>query len=400
MPLTGWRWCPASPATLALARPASVPGGPPAGAGGGARAGGRAAAPPPGRAPPPPGGARARAAPPPPPAGPGARLERWFTEHVADVDPPLAYERIAGGRSNLTFRVADAAGRQFVLRRPPLHSRLPSAHDMAREHRIQTALADTAVPVPRMIGYCADEAVTGAEFYVMEHVDGLVVRDRSAAEPLSAAARRAASDNLVDTLVALHAVEPDDVGLGDLARKDGYIARQLKRWQRQWEAQKTRDLMAMDEAHAALAAQIPEQGPARVVHGDYRLDNLLLAPDGEVRAVLDWELCTLGDPLADVGTVLVYWAEAGDRVVPLGDAATLEPGFAGRAQLVERYRARAGTAVDLDFYMAFAYWRLAAILEGVYARTLAGAYGDVDESVMQYGLVVEALAEEARRLVA
>jgi aminoglycoside phosphotransferase (APT) family kinase protein len=334
-------------------------------------------------------------------AGIDAReLERWFVEHVAGVTPPLAFERVAGGRSNLTFTVRDAAGTRFVLRRPPLHSRLPSAHDMGREHRIQAALADTPVPVPRMLGHCADESVTGAEFYVMEHVEGLVVRDRASAAPLPEASRRAASLDLVDTLATLHAIDPDEVGLGDLARREGYIARQLARWHQQWEAQKTRELAAMEEAHAALAAQVPAQGPARIVHGDYRLDNALLGPGGEVHAVLDWELCTLGDPLADVGMLLVYWAQPGDRVVPLGDAATLEPGFASRAELVDRYRAGAGVDADLDFYVAFAYWRIAAILEGVYARTLAGAYGEVDETVERYGRVVPDLAEEARRLIA
>ncbi len=337
----------------------------------------------------------------PTPAGiDAAGLERWLVAHVDGLVPPFVYERVAGGRSNLTFSVRDAAGRRVVLRRPPLHSTLPSAHDMAREHRIQAALADTAVPVPRMLGHCADEAVTGAEFYVMEHVDGLVVRDRASADPLAEPARHATGLNLVDTLVALHGVDPDAVGLGDLARRERYIERQLKRWHAQWEAQKTRDLPAMDEAHAALAAQVPEQGPARIVHGDFRLDNAILSPHGDVRAVLDWELCTLGDPLADVGMLLVYWAEPDDHVVPLGDAATLEPGFASRAELVDRYRAARQVEADLDFYVAFAYWRIAAILEGVYARTLAGAYGEVDAAVERYGRVVADLAEEARRLIA
>ncbi|MPZ60614.1 MAG: phosphotransferase [Propionibacteriales bacterium] len=326
-------------------------------------------------------------------------IERWFLEHVEDVTLPLLFERISGGRSNLTFGVADAEGRRWVLRRPPLHSTLPSAHDMEREHRIQAALAVTPVPVPMMSGHCADESVSGAEFYVMERVDGLVVRDRASAVPLDESARRVASHDLIDILVALHNVDPDEVGLGDLARRDAYIERQLKRWHGQWTAQKTRDLPAMDEAHRLLAERVPPQGPARIVHGDYRLDNVLLSNTGKVRAVLDWELCTLGDPLADVGMLLVYWSEAEDTVDPLGDSATREPGFATRAELVDRYRAGTGIQADLDFYVAFAYWRLAAILEGVYARHIAGAYGEVDEEVQRYGEVVEALAAEAHCLL-
>jgi aminoglycoside phosphotransferase (APT) family kinase protein len=325
-------------------------------------------------------------------------LQAWLAEHVGGVTPPLSYQRIAGGRSNLTFTVTDAAGRRLVLRRPPLHSQLPTAHDMGREHRIQAALAPA--PVPEMLGHCADESVIGAEFYVMGYVDGLVVRSRHDAAELTETARRAAAFELVDTLVALHRIEPDDVGLGDLSRRSGYIERQLARWSKQWQAQKTRELPAMEEAHAALAAQVPEQGGARLVHGDYRLDNVLLSPEGEIRAVLDWELATLGDPLADVGMLLVYWAQPDDWVVPLGDAASLAPGFPSRDEPVARYRAGTGTDAGLDFYVAFAYWRIAAILESVYARTLAGAYGEVDDGVTAYGQLVEQLAEEARRLVA
>lgn len=326
-------------------------------------------------------------------------LEAWFAEHVDAVTPPFAYERITGGRSNLTFVVVGAHGRRVVLRRPPLHSRLPSAHDMGREHRIQTALGATPVPVPPMLGYCDDESIIGAEFYVMAHVDGLTVGDRAAAAQLTAEARHAASLELVDTLVALHRVNPDEVGLGDLSKREGYIERQLRRWSQQWEAQKTRELPAMDEVHNALAAQIPEQASARIVHGDFRLDNVLVSPRGRARAVLDWELCTLGDPLADLGMLLAYWAQPDDHVIILPEAPSLEPGFATRDELVARYRAATGTQADTDFYVAFAYWRIAAILEGVYARTRAGAYGEADDQAAAYAALVERLAAEARRLI-
>lgn len=330
--------------------------------------------------------------------GDGPALEAWLVAHVDGIKPPLSYERLTGGRSNLTFAVRDGAGSQIVLRRPPLHTRLPSAHDMGREHRIQAALAGTSVPVPTMLGHCADESVIGAEFYVMGHVDGITAQDRHSAAALPLPARRTASADLVDTLVALHRVEPDAVGLGDLARREGYIERQLTRWRRQWEAQRTRDLGAMETVHAALAARVPEQGPARLVHGDYRLDNVRLSPAGTVRAVLDWELATLGDPLADVGMLAVYWCQPDDRVMAIPESATLEPGFSSRDELIERYRQATGTEADLDFYVAFAYWRLAAILEGVTARTLAGAYGETDSAAGLNELVTD-LAEEAQRLV-
>lgn len=327
------------------------------------------------------------------------RLEAWLVDHVGSITPPLAFERIPGGRSNLTFVVTDSGDRRVVLRRPPLHSRLPSAHDMGREHRIQAALGPTRVPVPAMLGHCDDESVIGAPFYVMAYVDGVTVGDPLAAAPLTAPARHAASLDLVDVLATLHHVDPDEVGLGDLSRRDGYIERQLRRWSQQWEAQKTRELPAMDEAHDALAAQVPEQTSVRIVHGDYRLDNVRLSAGGEVRAVLDWELATLGDPLADVGTLLAYWARPDDDVVALPGAPSLEPGFATRDELAERYRAATGTRGDLDFYVAFACWRIAAILEGVLARTRAGAYGEGDEQEPIDASLVDRLAETARRLV-
>ncbi|HET8788261.1 MAG TPA: phosphotransferase family protein, partial [Actinomycetes bacterium] len=276
---------------------------------------------------------------------PGIDLERvadWFEANVPGVRPPLSFRQIAGGRSNLTYRVEDAARATWVLRRPPLHGVLPSAHDMGREHRVITALAGTPVPVPATFGLCQDPAVTGAPFYVMAHVDGVVPRDEATvAAALDEPARAAAAGSLIDALVALHGVDPDQVGLGELGRRSGYLERQLARWQRQLEQSRTRPLPALDEVHRRLAAHLPVQvGPARIVHGDFRLDNVVLSPAGQVLAVLDWELCTLGDPLADVGLLQVYWAEPGDRTLPLASAPTVMPGFPGRAAVAEAYAAR------------------------------------------------------------
>ena len=336
------------------------------------------------------------------PAGPPgideAGVTAWFQAEVPDARPPLRFERLPGGRSNLTYRVRDAAGGDFVLRRPPLHGVLQSAHDMAREHRIIAALAATEVPVPAALGLCEDPAVTGAPFYVMAYVDGAVPSDEATVvAAFDEQARAAAADSLVDALVALHGVDPDAVGLGTLGRREGYLERQLRRWKRQLEQSRTRELPVLDEVHRRLEAAVPAQvGPARVVHGDYRLDNVILSPAGRVLAVLDWELCTLGDPLADVGLLLVYWAEPGDTALPLGTAPTRLPGFPPRAALTAAYAARSGRAVDqLDYYMAFGYWKLAVILEGVYARYTAGAYGEGDDTWRAFAGTVVQLADRA-----
>ncbi len=329
-----------------------------------------------------------------------SRVEGWFSGNVAGATPPLAFERVSGGRSNLTFRVTDAEGRQWALRRPPLGSRLGSAHDMSREYRAISALTPTEVPVPPAIGLCEDESVNGAPFYVMGFVDGVVVRDQADGQRFDESHRREIGEQVVDTLAAIHAVDPDAVGLGDLGRKDGYVNRQLRRWHGQWDQSKTRELAAIDHVHDRLAERIPEPGPATIVHGDYRLDNMILTPEGRVAAVVDWELCTLGDPLADVGLLLVYWAQPQDEVIALMDAATVLPGFMSRDELKRRYAQRSGRDLSqIDFYVALGYWKLAIILEGVFARYAAGAYGKGDEDFRQFQELVVRLAEAAAEAV-
>ena len=322
-----------------------------------------------------------------------APVTAWFQAHTPAV-PPLAFDLIAGGRSNLTFRVTDDAGGAWVLRRPPLGHVLATAHDMGREHRIMAALADTDVPVPPVVGLCPDEAVNGAPFYVMEFVDGLVIRDATAAEPLTVDQRAAAGRSLAETLAKIHAVVPEEVGLGDLGRQEGYIARQLKRWNGQFEQARTREVPEVTAAHDRLVGRIPDQGPAAIVHGDYRLDNCIVDDPGQVVAVLDWELCTLGDPLADLGILMVYWTERDDPMAALPGAATTLEGFPSRAELVEAYRAAGGRPVgDLDYYVAFGYWKLACILEGVFTRYTAGAMGDDGADAQVFGDTVRLLGE-------
>jgi aminoglycoside phosphotransferase (APT) family kinase protein len=333
------------------------------------------------------------------------RLSVWFGENIPGVVLPLKFRRIAGGRSNLTFEIRDAAGTGYVLRRPPTSHVLPTAHDMSREHKIIAALGPAGVPVPPALGLCLDKAVNGGPFYVMSFVDGIIARsEKDAREALDLAARDQAGLALIDTLAQIHAVDPDAAGLGDLGRKDGYIARQLRRWYVNYQA--ARDSRGgaanpdVDEVHDLLAAHVPAQGPASVVHGDYRLDNCVVSPDGTVLAVLDWELCTLGDPLADLGQLLVYWSEPGE-FSPLGHAPTLVPGFPTRDQLRNRYAAVTSRDLSqLDYYSAFAYWKLACILEGVYARYIAGAMGDDGFDFSGYPKSIAWLGAQARQAAA
>lgn len=330
-------------------------------------------------------------------------VSRWLDEHVPGAHSPYEYSLIAGGRSNLTYGVTDSRGRRLVLRRPPLSHALASAHDMAREHRIISALRSTPVPVPNALGICSDDAVNGAPFYVMDFVDGHVILDQeSAMRVLSTEARKNASLSLVDTLVKIHQVDPAGVGLGDLGRHEGYIARQLKRWYGQWNASKTRELSDIDVVHEGLSQRIPNQGSATIVHGDFRLDNCIIDDSGAVRAVLDWELCTLGDPLADLGLLMVYWTGPNDESNVRPFSGTQAPGFLNRRDIATRYAEVSGKEIaNLDYYISFAYWKLACIMEGVFARYQAGAMGTADEAMLQlFREQVEMSARQARETLA
>ena len=329
-------------------------------------------------------------------------VTRWFEDHVEGVKPPLKFHLIAGGRSNLTFRVDDSTGAAWVLRRPPLGSILPTAHDMSREFKVISALGPTPVPVPPAFGLCQDESVNDKPFYVMGYVEGHILRDGGTAERvLDEKERRVAGESLVDVLAEIHSVDIDAVGLGDFGRREGYIERQLKRWHTQFEKSKSREIPAVDEVYEELLRTVPEQGPGTIVHGDYRLDNTMLGSDGHVRAVLDWEICTLGDPLADVGLLMVYWADPGDELSALLSAPTTLEGFPRRAEIAERYAERTGRDLSrLDFYIAFGYWKLACILEGVYARYKAGHAGGDRGDFDAFGGHVVLLAETARNAMA
>lgn len=321
----------------------------------------------------------------------------WLCAHIPELVPPLDFMLIAGGHSNLTYRFVDGNNRGYVLRRPPLGHVLESAHDMGREYRIVSALVGTRVPVASTWALCDDAQVNGAPFYVMDYVAGDVLHDAESARRLSEQVRYALGEQAVDVLAELHLIDPDSVGLGQLGRKEAYLARQLKRWTKQWQATKTHEIPEMEDSARLLQETMPEQVGATIVHGDYRLGNMIVA-DGRIAAVLDWELCTLGDPLADLGYLLNDWVqpdEPGEHDVP-----TVAGGFPGRELLCERYAAATGRDLTaINYYRAFSHWRLAAIGQGVYKRYLVGAMGDQEMDLEAYKANVHQRARAAFSLL-
>ncbi|MDT0611346.1 phosphotransferase family protein [Streptomyces lancefieldiae] len=307
---------------------------------------------------------------------PGLDLDRLRglldRERPGLVNGPLSGRLIEGGRSNLTYAVDDGTSK-WVVRRPPLGHVLATAHDMKREHRVISALHPTDVPVPRPVLLCEHEDVLGAPFYVMEFVEGTPYRTAEQLAPLGPGRTRAAVLNLVDTLVELHAVDPAEVGLADFGRPEGFLDRQLRRWAKQLDASRNRDLAGIDELHATLGRELPVSPAPTVVHGDYRLDNVLIggADDG-IRAILDWEMSTLGDPLTDLGLLVMYSRPLALPDSPVSTTAGA-PGHPTPAELIERYAARSGRDVSgVAWYTAFAWFKLAVILEGIHYRYTLG----------------------------
>ncbi|MEJ8647115.1 phosphotransferase family protein [Streptomyces sp. MS1.AVA.3] len=306
---------------------------------------------------------------------PGLDLAR-LREHLDRERPglaggPLRAQLIEGGRSNLTYRVSDGAA-SWVVRRPPLGHVLATAHDMRREHRVISALHTTPVPVPETLLLCEDESVIGAPFYVMELVEGVPYRTAGQLAPLGPERTRAVVLSLVDTLVDLHAVDPEAVGLGDFGRPEGFLERQLRRWGKQLSASKNRDLAGIDELHEALGRALPASPAPAVVHGDYRLDNVLVGADDTIKAVLDWEMSTLGDPLTDLGLLVMYSSDLGLPESPVSTTSGA-PGHPSPAELIERYAARSGRDTSaIAWYTAFAWFKLAVILEGIHYRFTLG----------------------------
>jgi aminoglycoside phosphotransferase (APT) family kinase protein len=311
----------------------------------------------------------------------GRPLTSWAAEACPGVlVAPLQLRRLPGGHSNVTYEVTGGDGARFVLRRPPYGPLAPGAHDVGREHRILVALSGSRVPVPRPVASCPDESVLGAPFYLMHWVDGFVVdQPEQVAKVLpDASSRRRAAWELVDTLARLHRLLPEQVGLGDLGPRGSYVERQLDRMSRVWERTATRELPVMKELTDRLRRSRPGERHHGLVHGDFRFGNVILATGGELRAVLDWELCTVGDVLADLGFLVNNWELPADAIPPVWMATppTRAGGFPSRRDLIERYASRSGADVsNVGWYRAFAYWRMAVIAEGIKRRYASGAFG-------------------------
>jgi aminoglycoside phosphotransferase (APT) family kinase protein len=329
------------------------------------------------------------------------RLIEWMGRNVPDAGEPGSVSLISGGRSNLTYLV-ESPGHRLVLRRPPLGHVLPTAHDMRREWRVISALAPTPVPVPEPVAFCADEDVIGAPFYLMGYVEGSAVRTREQlGDPAPERARRL-SERLAEVLAAIHAVDYREVGLGDFGRPEGYMSRQLDRWCQQWERSKTADLPEYYRLVDRLRERLPAESASALVHGDYRLDNTLIRPaDLEIRAVVDWEMSTLGDPLADLGLTLTYWHDSGDEErarIPVAGDVTVAPGFMSAAEFAGHYAKVSGRDIsDLGFYVAFGNFKLAVIVEGIHARFRQGK--TVGEGFDHIGSAVPTLISRAHRML-
>jgi aminoglycoside phosphotransferase (APT) family kinase protein len=310
----------------------------------------------------------------------------------------LAAEVIAGGKSNLTYRVTDGTT-VWALRRPPLAHVLPTAHDMVREYRVISALAETDVPVAGAVALCEDVEVLGAPFYLMGFVDGVVLDRPDALARLDAEAARTTCERLIDTLVRLHAVDPAAVGLADFGRPEGFLARQVKRWHGQWQASETEARPQLGRLVDRLSATMPEPSAPAIVHGDYRLTNVMFSPDlSRIAAVVDWEMATLGDPLTDVGLLVVYQTLSadGDFVMP-----RMRPGegFLSPEQMVARYAAgSARDLADLDWYVGFGYFKLAVVAEGIHHRYLQGK--TVGAGFDHFGAAVPQLLDSALQRLA
>ena len=333
-------------------------------------------------------------------------VSAWLQAQVPGARPPFHFDLIAAGGSNLTYAVRDARGHCWALRRGPVSARIATAHDMCREWRVMRALAaHTSVPVPETIALCEDEEVNGAVFYVMSFVQGRILRTAKDAQDMDRKQRHLAACSLVEVQAEMHQLNLEEAGLADLGRHEGYVERQLHRWRKQAEMSVEGDLSLLHELHGLLLEKNPgPQAPPGLVHGDYRFDNTVLSQDCRIAAVLDWELCTIGDPVADFFWSLLYWREPADTLSFLPDAPTCAPGFPQRAEVAALYRRCTG--FDLcaaDYFTAFSYWKMACIVAGVYARLRQGAgggmkVGAIEDVARMIDDCLEAAARHAERL--
>lgn len=336
-----------------------------------------------------------------------ANVESWVSNNIEGLTPPFKWTRLEGGHSNLTYQLDDSNGKQAVIRRPPQGVLLPKAHDMSREWALISALGPTPVPVPEAIGFCENPDVTGAWFYIMGMVNGRpLYNGDDSREWVAEENRGLLGESFIDVLADLHAQDPDSLGLGDLGKKDSYVARQLKTWYRSWNASIEGAKLDDPRAHEFqqyFLDHLPDQGSVKVVHGDYGCHNCLIGAGGRVAAVVDWEISTLGDPLADLTYALNQWAEAGDELAPGADPPTAMPGFHSRGELASRYAEKTGRDLSkLDYYIAFNRWKSAAIVHGVYARYMDGKKSadgaDLDEMRTRIGMSLDRAEEAINRI--
>lgn len=334
-------------------------------------------------------------------------VETWIAENIEGLTPPFRWTRLTGGHSNLTYRLDDANGASAVIRRPPQGELLPKAHDMSREWALISALGPTDVPVPAALGFCESPDITGAWFYVMGLVEGHPLYNAADTEAyVPRDRRRRMAFSFIDVLAALHDVDPDQVDLGDLGARENYIGRQLKTWYRSWMASIEPAEFDDPRAHQLqryFLDNLPDQGPARIVHGDYGVHNCLVGKDCTIAAVVDWEISTLGDPLADLAYALNQWPDPDDREPPPPEGATSPPGFPSRTELAARYAETTGRDLSLlDYYVGFNRWKTAAIVHGVYARYCQGNKSmdgvDLDEMRGRIARSLDLAEEAVRRL--
>lgn len=337
-------------------------------------------------------------------------LTTWLSRNLHDFDVSTlpSAELLVGGRSNLTYKVTDASGRTWAIRRAPLGHIMPSAHDLSREYKVMKGLHAVQFPVPRPWALCDDVSILGTPFLVMDFIDGLVVSDQHDANSLTSAQANLACHLLIDGLVELHSIDATAIGLGDFGRPSGYLERQVRRWGQQWELSKTREQPQIDAISSWLSANLrglPQYLPWSIVHGDYRIDNAILDRDfGSIQAIIDWEMSTLGDPIVDLAIALVYWTQSDDILrtrVPVASGVTSGPGFWGRNHVVEEYQRMSGRDLShLGFCLVFACYKLAIIMESLHFRQLSGQQlGKTADQGEDMGLAVESLAQLGMRLI-
>ncbi|MCH1525474.1 MAG: phosphotransferase family protein [Candidatus Actinomarina sp.] len=303
---------------------------------------------------------------------------REYISSVTELDRNFTFEQFKVGRSNITFKIEDGIYR-YVLRRPPFGNKLESAHNMKREYKIISELYKSKIKVPKPISLCSDRNISDEDFYVMEYIEGETISDNIIADKYSRNEKEKISKSFIKTAAELHSYDVVNSELSDLGKHEDYVERQLTRWSKQFDAQKIRDIIDLNKATDILFSSIPNQQSVGIVHGDYRLDNVRIK-DNEVRAILDWELCTLGDPLADLGTVIASWSNLEEKDTPFIYSPSLSPGFLSRNQILSIYERESSLDLkNIEFYIRLSFWKHAMIMEGVYVRYSLGYYGDIDK---------------------